>query len=151
MSQNNESKPDYSETCSNYPITVEIRRSNSSPVSIRFGPGIGVLTFSITEQEAHRIADFLLHTGKGLYYNFEVGKDGYEIIWCCALPKSITYVVFERVDSNYPYQLTSLMATELSEVIERALSEFSSSHAAVEDSMKIAKKKTHENLRSVFG
>lgn len=149
MSQNNKNEPDFSATCNSHPITVEIRKSNDYPVLICFA--FGILKFSITEQEAHNIADFLLHTGKGSYYTFEVGKDRYEIVWRSAIPQSNMYVVFERIGSKFPYQLTNLMAAELSETIDCVLSEFSSSSATVEDSLETAKKKTHENLRSVFG
>lgn len=143
MSQDNNSQPDFSATCSSHPITVEIRKSNDCPVLIRFGGG--VLAFSITEQQAYDMADFLLHRGKGSYHHFEVGQDRYEIIWNYAI------AVFERIGSNYPYQLTESMAKELSETINCALSKFASLSVTFEDSLETAKKKTHENLRSVFG
>lgn len=143
MSQNNKNKPDFSATCNSHPVTVEIHKSNDYPFSICFG--CGVLSFSINEQQAHDMADFLLHRGNGSYHHFEVGQDKYEIIWSYAI------AVFERIGSNYPYQLTESMAAELSATIYRALSEFSSSHALVEDYIEAAKKKTHENLKDVFG
>lgn len=142
MPQDNNSQPDFSTTCVTHAVTVEIRKSNDCPVLIRFGAG--VLAFSITEQQAHDMADFLFHTGNGSCHHFEAGQERYEIIW------NYSKAIFERIGSNYPYQLTSSMAKELSEAIKYMLSKFSSLPVTFEDSLETAKKKTHENLRSVF-